>query len=212
MPSTDRPRTGETLPVDPDLIPDESPRPRRRPPRSRQWDVLAVIAVGGGTGSVARYGLARALPTSPGGFPWATFLTNVSGCFVLGLFMVYVLEIWPPSRYLRPFFGVGVLGGFTTFSTYTVELRGMLAAHHWSLADAYALGSLVAGLAAVWTGIVLARRLSGLPVRRGPRRRGETGLAPEPAQSAPQPEAATGTASRSESAASRPHPGRGGQR
>ncbi|WP_308014098.1 fluoride efflux transporter FluC [Streptantibioticus parmotrematis] len=210
MPSTDRSEAGETLPVDPDLIPDEPPKPRRRPQRPRQWDVLAVIAVGGGTGSVARYGLARALPTSPGGFPWATFLTNVSGCFVLGLFMVYVLEIWPPSRYVRPFFGVGVLGGFTTFSTYTVELRGMIALHHWSLADAYALSSLIAGLAAVWTGIVLARRLSGLPVRRGPRRRTEAGRAlklPEPPQ-----EPGSDMPPRSESTTSGSHPTRGGQR
>lgn len=143
-----------------------------RPPRPRQWDVLAVIALGGGLGSTARYGLAQAWPTTPGTFPWATFTTNVSGSLLLGLLMVHVLEIWPPSRYLRPFLGVGILGGFTTFSTYTVEVRGLLAGGRVSLADAYALSSLVAGLAAVWTGMALARLLGRLPVRRGPRRRG----------------------------------------
>jgi hypothetical protein len=77
----------------------------------RDVDVLAVIALGGGIGSVARYGLARAWPTPPGGFPWATFVTNVVGCAVLGTLMYLVLEVWPPSRYRRPFLGVGVCGG-----------------------------------------------------------------------------------------------------
>jgi CrcB protein len=82
--------------------------------------------------------------------------------------MVYVLEVWPPSRYVRPFLGVGVLGGYTTFSAYTVEIRHLLAGGEWSMADAYALTSLFAGLVAVWTGIAVARRAAGLPVRRGP--------------------------------------------
>ncbi|WP_245687084.1 fluoride efflux transporter FluC [Streptacidiphilus griseoplanus] len=148
----------------------DSPQARRQPePRSAapaagragrprgQWDVLAVIALGGGIGSLGRYGLARALPTPPGGFPWATFVTNVAGSFALGLLMVYVLDVWPPSRHVRPFLGVGVLGGFTTFSTYTVETRGLLAAHSWALAGTYAFASLAVGLAAVWAGGALGR-------------------------------------------------------
>jgi fluoride exporter len=149
--------------------------PAGRPTGRRQWDVLAVVSVGGGLGSIARYGLARAWTTPPGGFPWATFTTNVAGSLALGLLMVYVIEVWPPSRYRRPFLGVGIIGGFTTFSTYMSEVRGLLATGHFSLADAYALSSLLAGLAAVWTGIAVARRLSGLPVRRGPSRRSQAG-------------------------------------
>lgn len=152
------------------------------PGRTRHWDVLAVVAVGGGLGSVARYGLAQAWATPAGGFPWATFTTNVLGSLLLGALMVFVVEIWPPSRYRRPFLGVGILGGFTTFSTYMAETRGLIATGHLALADAYALTSLVAGLAAVWTGVALTRRLVGRPVRRGPIRRGgpvgtETGAA-----------------------------------
>ncbi|MFJ7244371.1 fluoride efflux transporter FluC [Kitasatospora sp. NPDC098652] len=186
-PENGGPPPAETLPVDPDT-PSPLPSEQARPARPRQWDVLAVIALGGGLGSVARYGLAHAWATPTGGFPWATFTTNITGSLLLGVLMVYVLEIWPPSRYVRPFLGVGILGGFTTFSTYTVELRGLLATGHVSIADAYALTSLVAGLAAVWTGIVLARRLGGLPVRRGPRRRSQAGqtasLKPEPVSTA----------------------------
>jgi CrcB protein len=141
--------------------PQAQPQPAAPPaPAARrpQGDVLAAIALGGGLGSLARYGLARALPTAPGDFPWATFTVNVAGSFALGLLMVYVLEVWPPSRLVRPFLGVGVIGGFTTFSTYGVETRGLLAAHAWTLAAAYALGSLAAGLTAVWAGITTGRR------------------------------------------------------
>jgi CrcB protein len=126
-------------------------------------DVLAVIALGGGLGSVARYGLAQWWPTPAGGFPWATFGTNVLGSLALGALMVFVLDVWPPSRYRRPFLGVGVLGGFTTFSTYMLETRGLLSLRHFAVADAYALGSLIAGLAAVRTGAALVRLATGTP-------------------------------------------------
>ncbi|MFC1434127.1 CrcB family protein [Streptacidiphilus sp. N1-3] len=162
----------ECLPLDPDTQP--AP-PQGRGRSTRQWDVVAVVAVGGGLGSIARYGLARVWTTPAGGFPWATFSTNVLGSLALGLLMVYVVEVWPPSRYRRPFLGVGIIGGFTTFSTYMNETRGLLASGQVALADAYALTSLIAGLAAVWTGIALARRVSGLPVRRGPSRRSQAG-------------------------------------
>ncbi|MFF7635201.1 fluoride efflux transporter FluC [Kitasatospora sp. NPDC008050] len=173
-PTTSGSRPADGLPVDPDTATPPSAEPERAP-RPRQWDVLAVIALGGGLGSVARYELAQAWPTAAGTFPWATFTINVSGSLLLGVLMVFVLEIWPPNRFARPFLGVGILGGYTTFSTYTVELRGLLATGHFSVADAYALTSLVAGLAAVWTGIAAARRLGRLPVRRGPRRRSQAG-------------------------------------
>jgi len=163
------PLLAEDLPVDPDL--------REEPPvgRPREWDVVAVIALGGGLGSIARYGLARAWPTPANGFPWATFSTNLLGSLALGLLMVYVIEVWPPARYRRPFLGVGIIGGFTTFSTFMSETRGLMATHHFARADAYALTSLVAGLAAVWTGIALARVAARKPVRRGPRLRSEAG-------------------------------------
>ncbi|MBF9068449.1 CrcB family protein [Streptacidiphilus sp. NEAU-YB345] len=143
----------------------------------RDLDVLAVIALGGGIGSIARYGLSRAMPTPAGGFPWATFVTNVVGCAVLGALMYLVLEVWPPSRYRRPFLGVGICGGFTTFSTAVVESRGLLAGGHAGTAFAYLAGSLFAGLAAVAAGAALAR-LSGRA--RRPRGHEEPGPGAEP--------------------------------
>ena len=136
---------------------------RRR--TGRAWRVTAVVGLGGGIGSVLRYLLGQAVPVPPHGFPWGTFAGNLSGSLVLGLLMVYILQVWPPRRYLRPFVCVGVIGGFTTFSTYVNEVRDLAAAGLWSRADAYALSSLVAGLAALWCGIVLGRLLAG-PVRR----------------------------------------------
>jgi fluoride exporter len=128
---------------------------------TRTARVVAVIALGGGLGSVARYLISTALPTAPWHVPWATFLINVTGCLLLGLLMVFVLEVWPPRRYVRPFLGVGVLGGYTTFSSVTVETIRLPAA----TAAPYALGTLAACLVAVWCGIVAARLAARVPPR-----------------------------------------------
>jgi fluoride exporter len=131
----------------------------------RQWRVLGAISVGGGLGSVSRYLAGQAVPASPGAFPWATFSVNVSGCLALGALLVFVLEVWPPRRYVRPFWGIGFLGGFTTFSTYTAELRDLLSREAFAVAGGYAAGGLVIGLAATWLGFVGARLLAGSAVR-----------------------------------------------
>lgn len=124
--------------------------------RSR-WDLLVVIGVGGALGSLARWGVGELVPWSGQTFPWATFIENVSGGFLLGVLMVFVVEVWPPRRYLRPFLGVGLLGGYTTFSTYMLESRHLLAQDQVVTAFAYLGGSLLAGLSAVWLGIGIAR-------------------------------------------------------
>jgi CrcB protein len=117
---------------------------------------LAAVAVGGGTGSVARYALSQAFPAGDG-FPWAIFAVNVSGCLLLGILMVYLLEVWPPRRFLRPLLAVGLIGGYTTFSTYAAGVMMLLTGGAPALADAYALTSVVAALAAVWVGMKAAR-------------------------------------------------------
>ena len=129
--------------------------------------VLGVIAVGGALGSLARYGIAQLLPTRPGEFPWGTFLTNVSGCFLIGVLMVLITEVWSAHRLARPFLGVGFLGGFTTFSTYTNEVRGLLHPGTVALAMAYLAGTLICALLAVIAAMWLTRALTGSAGRRG---------------------------------------------
>ena len=189
------------LPVDPDVIPADhvaaggpipapaasgptGPVPRRRGRTrarylsdrvrgaiTRRWDVLTVIAVGGALGSLARWEISRLLPHPSGTFPWATFDANVTGCLLIGVLMVFVIDVWPPSAYVRPFLGVGILGGYTTFSTYMLAARGLRVAGRTAIAGEYLFGSLAAGLAAVWAGVTLARLLVSSSRQRHRRRR-----------------------------------------
>jgi CrcB protein len=120
-------------------------------------DVLVVIALGGMLGASARYGIARWLPTHADRFPWATFWTNVSGSFLLGLLLVVVLERFPPTRLVRPFLATGVLGAFTTMSTYQVETALLIKDGHALTGVVYALASLLAGLALAYAGMLAGR-------------------------------------------------------
>lgn len=128
--------------------------PENGPARGR---VLAVIALGGMIGASARYGLARWVPTRPGHFPWSTFWTNVSGSFLLGVLLILVLERLRATTYLRPFAATGILGAFTTMSTYQVETALLLKDGHLLTAAAYGLGSPVAGIVLAYAGMRAAR-------------------------------------------------------
>jgi CrcB protein len=159
------PLDDDVIPIEPDLAPTDPagpavaagarPRPRRR--SRAEPDVLAVIALGGMAGAAARYGVARWIPARPGGFPWATFWTNLSGSFLLGFLLVLILERFPPTRYLRPFLATGVIGAFTTMSTYEVETALLLKDGHTVTAVVYSVGSLAAGLTLAYAGIVAGR-------------------------------------------------------
>jgi CrcB protein len=119
-------------------------------------DLLAPIAAGGALGSLARWGLTTVLPHGGQSWPWATFLGNVSGCLLLGVLMAFVLGPWSQTRYLRPFLGVGVLGGYTTFSAYELETY-VLGGHAPALAMFYLLASVISGIGAAWIGLTLGR-------------------------------------------------------
>jgi CrcB protein len=123
------------------------------------WGVLGAIAVGGALGAAARFGLAVVWPHAPGGFPWATFATNAIGSCALGVLMELLAGLTAPHRLLRPFLGTGVLGGFTTFSTYALETRELIEAGRPGLAIAYVGGTLVAALAALAIGMLGVRLL-----------------------------------------------------
>ncbi len=119
---------------------------------------LAAIFAGGVTGTLARAGLAQALPHAAGAWPWATFGVNLAGAFVLGLAVTRLQERLPLSRYRRPFVGTGLCGTLTTFSTLQLELLRMLDGGHDGLALAYATATLAAGFGAVFLATQLARR------------------------------------------------------
>jgi CrcB protein len=140
------------FPVDPDVTTGEDL------PRIRA-DVVAAVAAGGALGALARWAVAEVLPRHDTDFPWATFLTNVAGCFLIGVLMVLVVERWPDRHLVRPFFGTGILAGFTTFSTYAVESRTLLSSGHLVNAAAYLVGTLVVGLLAVVAGLRLTEGL-----------------------------------------------------
>ncbi|WP_128429790.1 fluoride efflux transporter CrcB [Streptomyces cyaneus] len=141
----------------------ESLRAPARTPRSPAWrtqaPIVAVVAVGGAVGAAARYAAALWWPADPGGFPWATFWTNVVGCTVIGVFMVVITDVWAAHRLVRPFFGTGVLGGFTTFSTYAVDIQKLVDSGHPRTALAYLAGTLAAALTAVWLAAATTRRI-----------------------------------------------------
>lgn len=142
--------------VDPDVGPLPDPVPPLRTLLRRDLTLLPAISLGGASGSLARWVIADALPVSV--FPWGTFAVNVVGCLLLGVLMTLVEEVWPPRRWLRPFFGVGVLGGFTTFSTAMLDLHGLLAADRLPLALLYAASSVIVGLLAAAAGVSATRR------------------------------------------------------
>lgn len=131
--------------------------------------VLAAIAAGGFLGAPARYELALALPASSGSFPLSTFVTNIFGSFVLGALLTLIVEKWPPRKYLRPFFATGVLGAYTTWSTFMVDTDLLARDGHVAMSALYVFATLAAGLTAAYAGILLVRTFP-TPRRRRPRR------------------------------------------
>ncbi|MFD5174200.1 fluoride efflux transporter CrcB [Nocardia sp. NPDC058379] len=123
--------------------------------------VLAAISVGGGLGATARFGVAQWWPVRPGEFPWSTLTVNVVGCFAIGVLMVTVTELWAAPKLVRPFLGIGVLGGFTTFSTFGLELRRLIDTGAVATAVAYLGLSMLAGLGAVVVAMAATRWVAG---------------------------------------------------
>jgi fluoride exporter len=138
-------------------------------------NVVAVVAAGGALGTLARYLISVGLPTEPGRFPWATFLTNLSGTLLLGFVLTLVVERFPPTRYVRPFLATGFCGAYTTFSTFAVESDLLVRDGHTALAVAYLAASTAGGLIAVMAGILAGRLLPAVEGWAGPSRRPGTG-------------------------------------
>jgi fluoride exporter len=133
-------------PVDPDLDP---------------ADMVVVLAVslGGGAGAAARLAADRLGPEV-----WATLAVNLVGCALIGVLVVLATEVWPAHPLIRPFLGTGVLGGFTTFSTYTLDAHGLWVAGDRAASVGYLVGTLLGCVAATAAAVTLTRSL--VPGRR----------------------------------------------
>ncbi|MEU1487248.1 CrcB family protein [Streptomyces sp. NPDC005752] len=155
--------TQEPWPARPAVDPDVDlsvPAQRAETAGSGRWRVLGVIAAGGALGATARYAASLAWPAAEGAFPWSVFGVNVTGCALIGVLMVLLAERDGAAHPLvRPFLGVGVLGGFTTFSTYAADVSKLLVRQEVATAVAYAAATAVAALGAVWAAAVSTRAL-----------------------------------------------------
>ncbi len=129
--------------------------------------VLSVVAAGGALGALARHGVELVLPTPAGGVPWSTLLVNTSGCLAIGVVVAVVVEGHAAHRLARPFLATGVLGGYTTFSTYAVDAHLLLLDGRPWTALAHLAATAVLALAAVRAGLGIGRsgRGPGGPAR-----------------------------------------------
>ena len=150
--------------ADADPIDEFDPAPAAAPARAAGWSthdtspgVLAAIALGGLLGTLARYGLELAWPAPVGGFPAATFSVNTSGAFLLGLILTMILDRLGPTHFLRPFATIGLLGGWTTYSSLAVESAALARGGHVATALGYLAATVAAGLVAVAAGMALGR-------------------------------------------------------
>jgi CrcB protein len=122
--------------------------------------VILGVALGGALGASARYGLDRLMERrTTSVFPWSTFTINVTGCFVLGLVTAALVDRHHLPPWLRVGVVVGVIGGYTTFSTFIQEAFDVADIHHVGIAFAYVAASIGVGLAALYAGMLAGRVL-----------------------------------------------------
>ena len=119
-----------------------------------------AAAAGGVLGALARWGAGQALPADAGSWPWSTLLVNLSGCLLLGLLVATLFPRHPDSPWLRPFLGTGVLGGYTTFSTFAVDAVALTDAGAVATAAGYVVASVAGGVLAAAAGVVLGRAVA----------------------------------------------------
>jgi CrcB protein len=119
---------------------------------------IILVALGGGIGSALRY-LTSVFVNKyfSANFPLATFITNVLGCFLIGLIMGYVLKSQMEHNAVRWLLVAGFCGGYTTFSAFAFENINLLQTQQYFTAFGYILLSVITGLAAVWCGLLLSR-------------------------------------------------------
>ncbi len=124
--------------------------------------ILIAVAAGGAVGAVARFLTTSAVGHWAGhGFPWGTMTVNVVGSFALGVVIEISALHWSPSEAGRAFIVVGLLGAFTTFSTFSLDLQSLINRDQMVMGALYVIGSVALGLAGLLGGMALIRTVSG---------------------------------------------------
>jgi fluoride exporter len=154
----------------------DGPEPQPRPPDAEREGglgpfrptLLLPIAVGGVLGTLARTELGRLWVSGPRAFPAATFVTNVTGAALLGIFLGLLFERWPKSLGARLFLATGFCGAFTTFSLLVVQADLLVRAHAAGTALLYVVATVLVGLVAAAAGLRAGRWWGGWLTHRDP--------------------------------------------
>ena len=124
------------------------------------WLMVGAVAGGGAIGSVARYLTTGLLGRSFGtAFPWGTLTVNIVGSFLMGVVVELIALKFSASQELRAFFAVGILGGFTTFSSFSLDAAFLFERGEFGSAMLYVLSSALGGLFALFAALYLVRQV-----------------------------------------------------
>lgn len=124
------------------------------------WEEFAAVSVGGAIGACLRYGIAERFGEHWHRlFPLSTLTINLTGSFILAFFLTAIAPRTMRRQRWRLFFATGVLGAYTTFSTFSVETAHLLRDHHWLVASGYVAASLVGGMTATVLGYAMSERI-----------------------------------------------------
>ena len=122
--------------------------------------ILLAVAMGGAVGAVGRFLVMNAVGSQLGhGFPWGTFTVNLVGSFILGALIEISALHWSPTPEMRAFLVVGVLGAFTTFSTFSLDTYTLIDRGQTGAAAAYVGGSVILCVLGFWAGIAMLRQV-----------------------------------------------------
>ena len=120
--------------------------------------MIFYVAAGGAVGAVGRFGVDRLAGAFLGhGFPYGTLIVNVAGSFLLGAMIETSALVWSPSPEIRAMIVVGLLGAFTTFSTFSLDVVALMTRGEMAHALIYVGVSIIASIGALWAGMALLR-------------------------------------------------------
>jgi fluoride exporter len=139
-----------------------------------------IVGSGGALGALARYSIGNLFKIGAGGFPAGTFLINLTGSFVLGLFLTLITERYTLPVEWRLFFATGFVGAYTTFSSFTNEVLNLFRQGYVATGLLYSAISLLGGMFCVWLGMVVAHWWSSRAVKVVKQEQVEESLQPDP--------------------------------